>query len=160
MTKVDHLEKKFGSKLTFQKDNGLDEEMLSCIGAVTILTEGETKLTPDKPVDPVIVEGDGEVIILSTDERSVLALGPKYCTYSRLDEEEFISEVEECVMKTKWDIMGDEDEEKVGGLEDVALEVLLGKEVCEKIDQEKREEDDLIEARRRQPYDREIQFYY
>ena len=40
------------------------------------------------------------------------------------------------IMKVKWDMMGDVDKEETKNLEDVALEVLLGKYVCEGIDRE------------------------
>ena len=152
--KVDHLEKKFGSRWTNKGEDELDGDMLDSIGVVTILTKDGGKLAPEKLRDPVVVEGEGEVIVLSPDERDLMTLGPKYCVYSTLNEEEFTAEVEECIMKIRWDIMGDEDGDEGRGLEDIALEVLLGKDECEMIDEEKKEETELIEAGRRQPYDR------
>ena len=39
--------------------------------------------------NPVVVCRRGESIQLSDDELSVLRLGPKFCVYANLDEEEF-----------------------------------------------------------------------
>ena len=44
---------------------------------------------PDEMRNPVVVCRRGESIQLSDDELSVLRLGPKFCVYANLDEEEF-----------------------------------------------------------------------
>ena len=52
--------------------------------------------------------GEGETIELSDDEYDLLRLGPKYCLYNKLNDEEFETDVEECLMKVKWDMMADD----------------------------------------------------
>ena len=51
--------------------------------------------------DPVLVEGKDGPIVISEDEREFLKLGPKFCLFKNLNEEEFETDVEECVMKIK-----------------------------------------------------------
>ena len=105
-------------------------------------------LKPDVMKKPVIVEGEGEKIELSDDEIEVLALGPKFCLLNNLDEEQFAADIEECMMKVKWDMRNDDENDDKGD-EDIALQVLLGKTECEKIDDEKDEERKIIEAESR-----------
>ena len=81
-----------------------------------------------------------------------MRLGPKYCLYKRLNEEDFETDLEECVMKVKWDMLGegsDNESKKRRKSEDIALEVLLGEEKCRKIDEEKEEEEEIKEAESR-----------
>ena len=89
--------------------------------------------------EPVVVAGPSEEIILSENERAALKLGPKFCVYTRLSDEEFEVDVEECILKIKWDMMGEDGKSKPGD-EDKALEVLLGVEECARIDTENDEE--------------------
>ena len=76
----------------------------------------------------IIISGVGERIKLDNNELEVLKLGPKFCLYVKLVDEDFETDLEESIMKIKWDLMGD-DQKVDPGLEDVALEVLLGKDV-------------------------------
>ena len=62
--------------------------------------------------EPVVVCMEGEVIELSEDEKDVLSLGPKFCVLNNLNEEEIEGEVEECIIKFRWEQMKDENDEK------------------------------------------------
>ena len=136
LKKVTTLEKKYGKLARPQTGKEeLDSDMLKGVGALTIFDDN-CSIKPEEIKKPVIVESFGEKIILSADETEVLTLGPKYNLYSRITEENLEVEVEEMIMKVKWDMMGDVDKEETKNLEDVALEVLLGKYVCEGIDRE------------------------
>ena len=151
--KIDHLEKKFGSR--YKEDDRLDDNMRRMVGVVTILTEDSEKMEPQEMREPTLVQGEGEGLSLSTNEKKVLALGPKYCVYSNLDEEMFSAEVEECIMKLRWDLMNDDDEDKEGRLEDIAYRILVGDEECDRVEDDMRQEDEMVEACRRQPYNRQ-----
>ena len=98
------------------------------MGAPKIFTE-EGVIKKEEIKNQVIVEGPGEVIKLDENERAALKLGPKFCMYNKLSDEEFEVDVEECILKIKWDLMGDENKPRRGS-EDKALEVLLGVEEC------------------------------
>ena len=60
---------------------------------------------------PVIVCRNDEEIHLSDEELSELALGPKFCVFNNLNEETFDREVEECVIKFRWEMKNVEVEE-------------------------------------------------
>ena len=60
---------------------------------------------------PVIIEEEGKPIPFSDREKAALALGPKFCTFQEEDMEDFMTNVEICFAKYKWDKMGDEDED-------------------------------------------------
>ena len=93
----------------------------------------------------MIVENIDETISLNNDEIEALKLGPKFCLFKNLTEEGFEADLEEAIMKIKWDLMG-EDKHEAPGLEDVALRVLLGDEVCNEAEQQRVEEQEIIEA--------------
>ena len=137
--KVEHLTKKFGEK----KNCEMDKSVLKIMGNPRIFEED---LGPEEIKKPVIVSSVDETVNLSEDELNVLKLGPKYCMFVDLDDEKFETDVEEMIMKTKWDLMSDDDRDKPG-LEDIALNVLLGEEVCEEIDREKEEELRVAESK-------------
>ena len=92
---------------------------------------------------------EGEEILLDDNEREALKLGSKFCVLSRLDDEEFEVDVEEMIMKLKWDMMGDSGVQESRDKANVAMEILLGKDVYQAIDAEKQEELDMIEAETR-----------
>ena len=145
--KVEHLISKFGKK---RKDD-LDMNVVKCMGNPRIFCEEEV-LSPEVVRDPVVVLREGESIQLSDDEREVLKLGPKFCLYTILNEEEFETNVEESIMKIKWDLMG-EDKKPKAGKENIALRILLGDEVCEDIDDELEEEQEIVDAETRNIFD-------
>ena len=61
------------------------------------------------------------------------------------------SDVEEMIMKIKWDMLGEDAKPKVG-VDDVAIRVALGTEVCDEIDAAQEEEEALLEAETRTPF--------
>ena len=58
--------------------------------------------------DPIIVCGPEEDIRLSKDEMGLLTLGPKFCILNDLVEETFEKEIEECIVKLRWETMNEE----------------------------------------------------
>ena len=133
-----------------KKNCVVDKEVVKLMGNPKILLDEELK--PEEMRKPVVVLGEGEKIELNVDEVEVLSLGPKFCQYNNLVDEEFETDLEECLMKVKWDFMGDDKGPK-SGLEDVALRVLLGDDVCTQIEDENEEEQELIEAETRNIFD-------
>ena len=65
-------------------------------------------LRPQELSDPMVVCRAGEDILLSEEELCVLRLGPKFCELDNLDEVNFEKEVEQTILKYKWDSMSDE----------------------------------------------------
>ena len=124
--KVEHLVRKFGAK----RFEGVDKEVFKLMGEPKIFVSDVFEAEDIKK--PVLVEGEGESISLSDDECAALMLGPKFCLYNNLEEEEFETAVEECIMKVKWDLMGEEKKTKPGE-EDIALGILLGEDACKQI---------------------------
>ena len=60
--------------------------------------------------DIMVVCMRGEEVNLNEDEKSVLALGPKFCVYNNLNIENFQRELEECIVKYKWELRNEEKE--------------------------------------------------
>ena len=110
-------------------------------------------MKPGELKKPVVVESFCEEIILSENEVDILTLGPKYNLYSGINEENLEVEVEEMIMKVKWDMMGDKDE-KTRDPADIAMEVALGKEECDEIDREIAEELEIKDAESRAPFNK------
>ena len=141
--KVEHLVKKFG----IVKKLNVDEKLLKYMGNPRMFVE---ELTPEDIRKPVIINKDIE---LNDEEFEVLSLGQKFCLFVNLNDETFEADVEEVIMKVKWDMMGEEREPKVG-VEDVALRVALGTDVCDEIDDAQDEEVAIQEAVTRTPFNR------
>ena len=152
--KVEHLVKKFGGKSVAKNMwENVDKGVRDLMGAPKIFTE-EGVIDKEEIKNPVIVEGPGEVIKLDDNERAALKLGPKFCIYNKLCDEEFEVDVEECILKIKWDLMGDEKKPRRGS-EDRALEVLLMVEECSSIDAEIEEDLAIKEGENRTIFDGE-----
>ena len=65
-----------------------------------------------KDIDgPVLVEREGERIVLSNKECCILAKGPKFCIFKDCKSEPFRCDVETTLVKHKWDVMSNESEE-------------------------------------------------
>ena len=45
-------------------------------------------------------------ISITEEEKTLLKLGPKFCMLRNLIEEEFEADLEECIVKIKWDMIG------------------------------------------------------
>ena len=100
--------------------------------------------------EPEIVVGEGETLELNEDEKSLLALGPKFCVRKRLDEDEFERELEECIAKVKWELMSREEKDRREGADPSNAEIMSILTEEEKEDVEEYEEEQ--EARRRMVY--------
>ena len=66
----------------------------------------------EKNEEPAVVCLDGEELKLDENEVQLLALGPKFCVMKNLCEETFEVELEECIMKYRWEIMAEEKSKK------------------------------------------------
>ena len=149
--KLQHLVKKYGMKPKNCWDL-LTKEERNLMGNPSLYGEGNI-LVGEMMKDPAVVTGEGEELRLTEDEISVLRLGPKFCIFKNLCEEEFEADLEETIMKVKWDMMGEEVNGKVRTDADIAMEVVLGKKECRRIEDEKEEEDEMKEAASRSIYD-------
>ena len=149
--KVLHLVRKFGVKKERDDWKELPDDDRALMGNPGMFNDARSMEKEDVK-DPILVNGEGENLVLSENEQELLKLGPKFCLLKNLCEEEFETDLEEAIMKVKLDLMGDEGKEDPW-LEDVALRVLLGEDVCREIDEEKEEEEELIEAERRSIFD-------
>ena len=65
----------------------VDKGVRDMMGAPKIFTE-EGVIKKEEIKNQVIVEGPGEVIKLDENERAALKLGPKFCMYNKLSDEE------------------------------------------------------------------------
>ena len=107
--------------------------------------------------EPSIVVREGEGIILNGDEKSFLALGPKFCVFNNLNEEDFEREVEECIIKLRWELMGEEkkreERKKFGEEAWDAIEQIFCEEFCNEEElRQHRMEEQVEEARMRMIY--------
>ena len=148
--KVKHLVRKHGRRPKSGWED-LPKPWRTTMGNPRIFNDKEDLLKEDVK-EPMVVKGMEEDLSLTDSEMELLKLGPKFCVYKNLSEEEFETDIEECIMKVKWDLMKD-DGKKAPGTEDIALEVLLGSEVCRSIEEEAEEEEDILDAERRTIFD-------
>ena len=121
-------------------------------GGAEIFSETcDMRSEPDQK--PSIVLMEGEEIFLDENEVSVLALGPKFCIMNKLCDETFERELEECIIKYRWEIMGDEREnearEKFGKEAYEAIESLFTEDELKG----QSEEEQMCEARKRMIFD-------
>ena len=148
-SKVKHLVRKFGKKRHEEVLESMTDEMREMMGDPDIFDD-EKDVRGEEMKNPVLVEGKDGPIAISEDERELLRLGPKFCLLKNLSEEEFETDVEGCVMKIKWDLMGDNEEPRK---EDIALRILLGERECRQIDEEREEEEEMLDAECRSIFD-------
>ena len=147
--KCDWLEDKY--KMKYEVLDDLDEAECMKYGGAEILNKN-CNMRGEELREPEVICGEDEVIVLTEEERKVLALGPKFCVRkNKLDEENFDIELEECIAKVKWEKMGRDEGKKVKDLADVAIMAILSDEEKEEI----REWEEHQEARRRMVYDAE-----
>ena len=86
--KVEHLVKKYG-KMTKTKRTDMTKEIVDMVGHLRMFKD-DISMVGETVKEPIIVTWVGETLELSEDERELLKLGPKYCVYSSLNEENFI----------------------------------------------------------------------
>ena len=115
----------------------------------------EYSMTKDEENEPMVVCEANETIELSNEEKEVLMLGPKYCVLNRLNEETFQREVEECIVKYRWELRNMEREEdevrKFGEDAYRAIESLFDEDELAQQDEDMR----LEEAKMRMPFDQD-----
>ena len=153
-----HARKKFRKKKRFlvtkygQKSgmmmNELSKEDQSKYGGSWIFDE-KWKWDPIEAMEPCVIRGEDKSMMINEDERNLLKLGPKFCVLSNLCDEEFEVELEQSLMKVRWDMMSEEDKNKRKTLSDVAIDNILDED--EKMECE--EFSNLVEARTRMIYD-------
>ena len=89
----------------------------------------------------------------------MLRLGPKFCEYVNLDEEKFEIEIEQAILKYKWETMSDEkgEDEKPRDLSDIARKVLIRElyttEEIEEMNEDEEEAMRMRDAELRQVFD-------
>jgi hypothetical protein len=107
--KVKHLKETYSDRI--EKEQAVDlPKHLKRYSSVKVFVEGCELLTEELK-GPVIVEREGFPINLSEGERALLTLGPKFCVYEKCSEEKFVTNVEICFLKYKWDKMSDDEKE-------------------------------------------------
>ena len=105
--KIEFLKGKYAQNQDPLED--LKPEDKNKYGGARIFSETcDMRSEPD--LKPSIVLMEGEEIFLYENEVSVLALGPKFCILNKLCDETFERELEECIVKYRWEIMGEERE--------------------------------------------------
>ena len=149
--KVRYLVCKYGNADKYEVRASMTKDEIKEYGMAKVFTN-KCKLAAEAMKGPVVVCREGEEIELSEGEKKVLMLGPKFCVLKNLDEGEFEGCVEECILKYKWDKMGEDGgNKKHEGDKDLdeLLEALLDEEEAEKLEEDLLE----IEAKRRTVYD-------
>ena len=147
------LVKKYGIK-----NMKMSNEMLAELSNVDQSKYGECKMfsedqlwTPEEAIEISVVCGPEQSVIIDEDERNLLKLGPKFCILANLDEEKFENELEQTIMKVKWDCMSDDEKKRKRSLCDIAIYCVQ--------DEDQREEcrvyEEIKEAKSRMIYDNE-----
>ena len=152
--KVMFLSKKYGVKnLTVDELERVDKLKY---GGAKIFSE-EYEFEEADEYEPCIVRLDDEDDIeISEEEKDLLSLGPKFNVRNRLCEEVFLCEVEECVIKLRWEMMGEE--MKTEKPEDEAyenIELFFTDEENQKTNTEIEEQNQIEEAKSRLIFDPE-----
>ena len=120
------------------------------------------EMRPMEMSDPVIVCRLGEEIILDEDEMSLLRLGPKFCEFTSLDEVAFEVEVEQMILKYKWETMDNEKNEKIDAMvmgdpsilaRRILFEELFTREELDDMETEEADELNMREAEMRSTFD-------
>ena len=125
--KCEWLVKKYGVK-NMEYEELTNDEVRKYVKAE--IFKVVTEMRGEELRAPEIVRGDNEVINLTNEEIIVLVLGPKFCVRKeKLSEEEFEVELEECIVKIKWDKRGEYEESKKGKTPaDIAIMSILDDE--------------------------------
>ena len=126
MRKLNHLRSKYGVRNNGLYELSIEDQLK--YGDAKVFTGDEMR--PQKLSEPVVVCREGEEISLNEDEMSLLRLGPKFCEFTNLDEVDFEIEVEQMILKYKWETMKDAKDE---GVCEVDPSILARKILCEEI---------------------------
>ena len=100
--KEEFLVKKYSQKLTFEGMEGLNKEDRKKFEGCRIFKNGYKWMSEEARTPSIVCTGGNELRI-SDDEMRLLKLGPKFCVMSKLDEENFEVELEQTILKIKWD---------------------------------------------------------
>ena len=116
------------------------------------------EIVPQKMRDPVIIRREGEEFSINEEEMSVLRLGPKFCEYMSLSDVNFEIEVEQTVLKYKWETMdevkeNDNDEDPSILARNILYEELFTKDEIEDMRDEEDEELMMRDAEMRSVFD-------
>ena len=95
---------KFGKKRHVEGWDDMTDEVKEWMGNPDIFDD-DKYVVGEKTKDPVIVDDKDDPAVISDEEKDLLRLGPKFCLYKNLSEEEFETDLEECIMKMKWDMI-------------------------------------------------------
>ena len=156
MRKLNTLINKYGMKR--KDEDTLCEDDWNTYCEAEIFKNNDVR--PEKMRDPVIVNVGDEEIELNENELSVLRLGPKFCELVALDEEAFEGEVEQAILKFKWETMEDDKSknetaqvEKSEIARRVLFEELYTKEELENLEDEAEDEMKMRDAELRTIFD-------
>ena len=151
--KTTFLVKKYGMK--YVAIDELEYEDRKMYEGAKIFDE-ECNMKNEDEYEPCIVCMEDEEVIISEEEKDLLALGPKFCVRNNLNEEIFEGEVEECIIKYRWDQMSRDIAENEAKKEDPAyknIELFFTNEENEEMREELEEERDIEYAKSRMIYD-------
>ena len=104
--------------------------------------------------EPIIVCREGEEINMTNDELEILASGPKFCILNNLSDEKFEGELEQMIVKYRWELMGqDLEDQKRKNMQDSdkAIEAILDEDELEDCKEHEKMED----GKKRMVFDRE-----
>ena len=107
--KFEFLIEKYGVKTKLLDE--LSEEDRSKYGEARIFRE-DYKLGNKEKYEPIIICEKDEEIKLNKDEVELLRLGPKFCVLNDLCGEKFEKEIEECIVKLRWEVMAEDKKSK------------------------------------------------
>ena len=147
--KVKFLRNKYGRNVNVLE--GLNEDDKKTYGEAKIFCENEVEMTAQPSEEPMVVKFEDEEITINEDEKNFLKLGPKFCIFKNLTEEDFEVELEQAIVKYRWEVMGEEKENKKRNLNDVAIEAIQD-------DDEKaecKEYDEMMMGKTRMVFDRQ-----
>ena len=143
------MEGKYGKKETPGIEELKKEDRLK-YGKANIFDE-KYKWTREDNTDPSVVSGKVQLKI-SEEEMTLLRLGPKFNVMGKLCEERFEVELEQTIMKVKWELMGKEKKLKKKSSSDIAIENVLNV-LDEELLNECEEYEEMLDAKTRMIYD-------
>ena len=152
--KLMFLSKKYGMKSETIEELAKVDRMK--YGGAKIFAEEHEHEKIDEYVPCLVRLDDEEEIKISDEEKDLLSLGPKFNVRNRLCEEMFLCEVEECVIKLRWEMMSEGgDTEKPEDEAYKNIELLFTDEENQKINAEIEEEKQIEDAKSRLVFDPE-----
>ena len=151
--KMTFLVRKYGMRYVAIED--LENEDRKMYEGAKIFDE-DFEMKNEDEYEPCIVCMEDEDIRVTDDEKDLLSLGPKFCVRNAMSEELFECEVEECIIKFRWDQMGEEIAEKEAKNEEEAyknIDLIFTDEENEAIKKENEEARNMEYAKSRMIYD-------